>query len=234
MLPANISQLFKDAIKKAQKKGDLPKFDLPDVVVEHPKDPTHGDYATPVAMGMARFARMAPIKIAEILTRRLAQVDYIEEVTVAPPGFINIRLSQAWLAQQVETILSEGEAFGRIDFGNQSVQVEYISANPTGPLTVGSGRNAVLGDTLANILEAAGHTVQREYYVNDVGTQVNNLGIAMYTRYAQALGENEPDPEEYQGDYLIDLGQQTAKEFGDQYLKKDRTEALAFMRQYAL
>ena len=174
MLQNQISQLITVAIKKAQKKGELPKFDIPEVVIERPKDPSHGDYATPVAMGLARFARMAPIKIAEQIVKRLPDADYIGEATAVHPGFINIRLSEAWLAAQVETVLAEGDDFGHVNVGNRKkVQVEFISANPTGPLTVGSGRNAVLGDTLANVLNAANYSVQREYYVNDVGTQVD-------------------------------------------------------------
>lgn len=235
MIRDEITQLIQAAIKKAQKKGDLPKFDLPEIVVERPKDTTHGDYATPVALGLARYARMAPVAIGEKVIKRLAKTDFISEVNVAHPGFINIRLSDAWLARQVEVILAEGENFGHVNLGQgKKAQVEYISANPTGPLVVGSGRNAVLGDTLANILEAAGYRVQREYYVNDVGTQVDNLGQAMYARYAQALGQNEPDPEEYQGEYLVEMGREAAEKFGDQYLHLDREEALAFMRQYAL
>ncbi|MFC1976314.1 arginine--tRNA ligase [Chloroflexota bacterium] len=231
MIINDITQLIEAAIKKAQKKGDLPKFDIP----ERPKDPTHGDYATPVALGLARYARMAPVQIAEKIIKRMAEVDYIGEATVAHPGFINIRLSESWLARQVETILDEGDHFGQVDLGRgKNIQVEYISSNPTGPLTVGSGRNAVLGDTLASVLETAGYTVQREFYVNDVGTQVNNMGQAMYARYRQALGQDEPNPEEYQGEYLVEMGQETAQEFGDKYLHVDRAEALAFMRQHAL
>ena len=230
-----IVDLVAAAIKKAQKKGDLPKFDIPDVVVERPKDPSHGDYATPVALGLARFARMAPVKIGEQIVTRLAEVDYVSEATVAHPGFINIRLSEVWLAQQVEVILAEGDQFGTVNLGQQKpVQVEYISANPTGPLVVGSGRNAVLGDTLANVLEAAGYIVQREYYVNDVGTQVDHLGEAMYARYLQALGRDEPDPEQYQGEYLVEMGQEAGAEFGDKYAQIDKTEALTFMRAHAL
>lgn len=235
MIANQLSQLFKDALKKAQKKGDLPAFEIPEVVIERPKDPTKGDYATAVAMGLARFARMAPVQIAEKIVKRLSQADYLGEVTVAHPGFINIRLAEAWLAQQVETILNEGEQFGRVDIGSgKKAQVEYISANPTGPLVVGSGRNAVLGDTLANVLEAAGYEVQREYYINDVGTQVDNMGKAMFARYAQALGQPEPDPEEYQGEYLVQMGQAAAQTFGDSYLHVERAEAYKFMRQYAL
>jgi arginyl-tRNA synthetase len=235
LIANEISQLFKAALKKAQKKGDLPPFDIPEVIIERPKDPTKGDYATAVAMGLARFARMAPVQIAEKIVKRLPQTDYLGEVTVAHPGFINIRLSEQWLAQQVETILSEGDQFGHVDLGGgKKVQVEYISANPTGPLVVGSGRNAVLGDTLANVLAAAGYGVQREYYINNVGTQVDNMGKAMFTRYAQALGQPEPDPEEYQGEYLVQMGQEAAQTFGDKYLYIDRAEAFKFMRQYAL
>lgn len=235
MIANKLSQLIQAALKKAQKKGDLPSFDIPEVVIERPKDPTKGDYATPVAMGLARFARMAPVQIAEKIVQRLSEADYLGEVTVAHPGFINIRLSERWLAQQVETVLAEGEAFGQVDIGaGKKIQVEYISANPTGPLVVGSGRNAVLGDTLANVLDAAGYRVQREYYINDVGTQIDNMGKAMYTRYAQALGQPDPDPEEYTGEYLVEMGQVAAKEFGDKYLHVDRAEALSFMRRYAL
>src|SRR6185503_14456269 len=133
-----------------------------------------------------RLARLAPLQIAQKIVNHLPSVDYLGAVAVAPPGFINLRLAEAWLAQQVEIVLAEGDKFGQVNLGNKRVQVEFISANPTGPLVVGSGRNAVLGDTLANVLAAAGHTVQREYYVNDVGTQVDNLGKAMYARYAQA------------------------------------------------
>ncbi len=235
MIANEISQLIEAAIKKAQKKGDLPKFDIPEIVVERPKDPSNGDYATPAALGLARYARMAPVQIAEKIKNRMAPVDFIGEVTVAHPGFLNVRLSAEWLARQVETVLAEDDDFGRVDLGHgSSVQVEFISANPTGPLVVGSGRNAVLGDTLANALEFAGYTVQREFYVNDAGTQVDNMGKAMYARYAQALGQNEPTPDEYQGQYLVEMGQAAAQEFGDKYLHGERAEALAFMRQYAL
>ncbi len=235
MITQQIVELIEKALKKAQQKGELPRFDSPEIVLERPKDPSHGDYATPAAMGMARYARMAPLQIAEKIVNRLAPVDYISEVTVAHPGFINIRLSEAWLARQVETILAEGDDFGRVNLGRgKEVQVEFISANPTGPLTVGSGRNAVLGDTLASVLDAAGYQIQREFYVNDVGTQVDNLGQAMYARYAQALGQAVPDPEEYQGYYLVEMARQLAEEIGDKYLQVDQAEALAFMRQEAL
>jgi len=143
LITQQIVQLIEKALKKAQQKGELPRFDPPPIGLERPKDPTHGDYATPAALGMARFARMAPIQIAEKIVNRLEPADYLGQVSVAPPGFINIRLSESWLARQVEMILAEGDNFGRVSLGRgQKVQVEFISANPTGPLTIGSGRNA--------------------------------------------------------------------------------------------
>lgn len=236
MIRDDIVQLIERAITKAQKKGDLPKFDLPEVVVERPKDETYGDYATPVCLSMARLARMAPAQIAEKLLARMDRPDYIGSLEVAHPGFINITLSSAWVAAQVETILEQGERFGHVDMGGgRRVQVEYISANPTGPLQFGSGRNAVLGDTLANLLAAAGWQVRREYYVNDIGTQMETFAASLYARYAQALGRDEPLPENgYPGHYLVEMGEDIAVELGDRFLGMDRDEALKAMQAEGL
>jgi arginyl-tRNA synthetase len=224
----DLIQLIEKAIKKAQKKGDLPKFELPQVTIEHPKDETRGDYATPVCLSMARLARMAPVQIAEKVIAHMEHPDYVGSVEVAHPGFINITLSDAWVAAQVETILQEGERFGHVNLGRgRRVQVEYISANPTGPLTFGSGRNAVLGDTLANVLVAAGWQVEREYYVNDIGAQMEVYAASLYARYAQALGHDEPLPEGgYPGHYLVEIGEAIVAEFGDRFLRMDRPEAI--------
>ncbi len=236
MIRDDLIQLIEKAIKKAQKKGDLPKFELPQVTIEHPKDETYGDYATPVCLSMARLARMAPVKIAEKVIAHVERPDYVGSVEVAHPGFINITLSDAWVAAQVETILREGERFGRVNLGKgRRVQVEYISANPTGPLTFGSGRNAVLGDTLANVLVAAGWQVEREYYVNDIGTQMEVFAASLYARYAQALGQDEPLPEGgYPGHYLVEIGEAIAAEFGDRFLRMDRDEATEALRAEGL
>jgi arginyl-tRNA synthetase len=236
MLQKEIAGLIEKAIKKAQQKGDLPKFEAPEVVVDHPKDDTHGDYACPVCLPMARLAKMAPVAIAEKVVARMQRPEYVGAVEIAHPGFINITLSPEWLAKQVEVIIDAGEAFGQIDVGhNQSVQVEFISANPTGPLTIGSGRNAVLGDTLANILSAAGWRVEREYYVNDTGNQMDIFGASLYARYVQALGVDEPLPEDgYPGAYLVDMGREIADEVGDEFLKLERAEAVAALRAEGL
>jgi arginyl-tRNA synthetase len=232
----DLIQLIEKAIKKAQKKGDLPKFELPLVTIERPKDEAYGDYATPVCLSMARLARMAPVKIAEKVIAHMERPDYIGSVEVAHPGFINIALSDAWVAAQVETILQEGERFGHVNLGKgRRMQVEYISANPTGPLTFGSGRNAVLGDTLANVLAAAGWQVQREFYVNDTGNQIEIFAASLYARYAQALGQDDPLPEGgYPGHYLVEMGEAIATQFGDQFLEMDRGEAVEALRAEGL
>ena len=148
MIATQINQLIHNAIKKAQKKGDLPKFDIPEIIIERPKDSANGDFATPAALGLARYARMAPVQIAEKIIKRIEPTEYIGEVTVAHPGLINLRLSESWLAQQVETVLSEADEFGRINIGSgTNVQVEFISANPTGPLVVGKERGGVDQDS---------------------------------------------------------------------------------------
>ena len=236
MVSKDIVTLVEKAIKKAQRKGDLPKFEVPTVPVEHPKQADWGDYATPVCMQLAPLARMAPVQIAETVVKRLAKADYLGKVEIAHPGFINFTLADAWLAQQVEAILAAGETYGNLDLGRgKKVQVEYVSANPTGPLTVGSGRNAVLGDSLANVLAAAGYKVQREYYVNDAGTQMRLFNETLYARYAQALGRDEPVPEKgYQGSYMVELGQQIAQEHGDEFLRRDREEAIEALGEIGL
>ncbi len=227
MISKEIANLIQKAIKKAQRKNDLPKFEIPEITVERPRDAGHGDFATPVCLQLARLARMAPMEIARRVVKRLAKTEYIGQVEVAPPGFINFTLDTAWLTRQVEAIIAAGESYGNVDIGQgKRVQVEFVSANPTGPLHVGAGRNAVLGDSLANVLEAAGYRVQREYYVNDRGTQMENFAATLYARYAQALGRDEPLPEDgYHGAYMVELGQQIAEEEGDRFLQMDRAEA---------
>ncbi len=224
-----IAELIQQAVRRAQKKGALPPFDLPPVVVELPRQAEWGDYAWPGALPLARVARMAPVKIAEAVVDHLPPNDFIARAEVAHPGFLNFTLDDGWVARQVETVLAAGEQFGAVNIGQgRRVQVEFVSANPTGPLTMGSGRNAVLGDGLANVLRAAGYDVQREYYVNDAGTQMRLFGETLYARYAQALGRDEPVPEDgYRGSYMIDLGQELAAAKGTRFLEMPRDEAIA-------
>jgi len=217
------------AIRLAQRKGDLPPFDLPDEMpLERPKQESMGDLATPVCLQLARLARMAPVKIAEQVVRYLPEHAAIAAVEVVHPGFINFRLADSWLTNQVLEILEAGDSYGNVNMGQgRRVQVEYVSANPTGPLHMGSARNAVLGDAIAAVLEAAGYDVQREYYVNDGGSQMRLFGETLYARYAQALGRDEAVPENgYQGQYVVDLGARLAAEHGDRFLAMRRDEAV--------
>jgi arginyl-tRNA synthetase len=237
MIDLELRECLARAIKRAQRHGDLPAFDMPEIPVERPKQEEMGDYATPVCMQLARVARMAPIKIAEILARRLETPSFIGAVEVAHPGFINFRLADAWLAQRIPAIRAAGDSYGQLDLGaGQRVQVEYVSANPTGPLHMGSARNAILGDALASALEAAGYEVQREYYVNDAGSRMRLFHETAYARYAQALGraDEQVPADGYLGPYMIEMGQELADERGDEFLKMPREEALAAIGKLAL
>ena len=236
MIRDDLAKLVHKAIRKAQRRGDLPKFEIPEIPMERPKQEVHGDFATPVCLQLARLARMAPTQIADTVVRRLSQTDYLGHVEVAKPGYINFTLSKSWLAQQVQDILGAGEGYGSIDLGKgRKIQVEFVSANPTGPLHVGSARNAVIGDVLANVLEAAGWNVQREYYVNDAGTQMGLFGETLYARYAQALGRDVPLPEDgYQGAYMVDMAQRAAEEHGSEFLHHEREQAVTALLDIGL
>ena len=154
------------------------------VEVERPGDPAHGDYATNIAMKLTRILRKPPLEIAEAVRARIAVDDLVASVEVAKPGFVNLRLREAWLARQADVIVAAGEAFGRSDrLAGEKIQVEYISANPTGPMTVANARGGPLGDVLANVLAFHGATVTREYYINDTGTQVEVFGRTLAIRY---------------------------------------------------
>jgi len=229
LLSDDLALRLKQAIENAQTAGELPAFEVPDVPLERPKQAVHGDYATPIAMQLARLARQAPIRIAEAIVRYFEAPEYIGRVQAVAPGYINLALSEQWLAAQADVIRAQGEEYGSVELGHgERVQVEYVSANPTGPLHTGSARNAVLGDTLANVLVAAGYDVQREYYVNDAGSRMQAFYASLYARYAQALGADEPVPEDgYLGTYLIDWGRRIAEEVGDRYLLLPREDAIA-------
>ncbi len=246
MIRDEIADLIYKATRKAQRKGSLPRTEIPAVVVERPRRPEHGDYATSHPLKMiadinralkeAEKPTLSPIEVGQRIVYRLEDAPFIGQVDVAPPGFINLTLDEGWLAQQVEAILEADEAFGDVDLGQgRRVQVEYGSANPTGPLHVGFGRNLVLGDTLANVLAAAGYDVQREYYINDAGSQMDKLGESLYVRYCELLGRDAGEIPEggYQGQYLVDWAQRVIDEEGDRYLGLSRDEAVAQMRDRA-
>ncbi|HVQ08966.1 MAG TPA: arginine--tRNA ligase [Allosphingosinicella sp.] len=190
------------------------------VAVEPPRDPAHGDLATNAAMVLAKRAGTNPRALAEAIVPRLAAIDGVAGAEIAGPGFINIRLDRSVWEEELRTILAEGAAYGRSDMGRgRTVNVEYVSANPTGPMHMGHCRGAVVGDALASLLEYAGHDVIREYYVNDAGAQVDVLARSAHLRYLEALGRQIGEIPEglYPGDYLKPVGAALAAEYGDAY-----------------
>ncbi len=236
MIRNDIAGLVARAIQDAQAAGALPAFDLPAFEIGRTKDPKHGDYTTSVAMQSAKPARMAPLTIAQAIAGHMPASAALVAVEAVPPGFINFRLSEAWLAGQVAEIEAAAGRYGDIDLhspalaggGDKTCQVEFISANPTGPLHMGSARNAVLGDAIASVLEAAGWRVQREYYVNDAGTQMRTFAETLYRRYRQALGHEAPlASHHYQGAYMHDLAREVVAEYGERFAAMSEESAIA-------
>jgi arginyl-tRNA synthetase len=218
-----IESLIAQAAESARKDGELPEVAVPDVLLERPQRPEHGDYASSMPLRLARSARMAPLELAKLIAGRVKTGESIESVDVAPPGFINIRLSQRWLASQIDAIRELGPAFGNLEIGKgQKIQVEFVSANPVGPIHVGNGRGLALGDTLARVLEAAGFETQREYLVNDAGTQTQTFAQTLYARYQQLFGREVEIPEGgYPGEYVIEIAQTIKDEKGDSLLQPE-------------
>ncbi|HEX2753207.1 MAG TPA: arginine--tRNA ligase [Alphaproteobacteria bacterium] len=227
----NIFQKYKDSINDIltalSEAGDLPKdIELSRVTVEPPRDAAHGDMSTNAAMVLAKTAGKNPRQLGELIAAKISELEGVEEASVAGPGFVNFRLkAEEWIAV-LPDILSTGIHFGNSGIGEgKKVNVEYVSANPTGPLTVGHARGAVVGDALSSLLAKAGYDVVREYYVNDAGNQVNILGRSVYLRYREALGEEIGDIPSgfYPGEYLKDVGAAVAKRDGDKWLNADET-----------
>ncbi len=218
--------------------GMLPAdLDRRNVTVEPPRDATHGDLATNAAMVLAKPAGTNPRALAEALAGELRALPEVAEVSVAGPGFINLRLHDDVWRKEIATISGEGNDYGRSASGQGvSVNIEYVSANPTGPMHMGHCRGAVVGDALASLLEFAGHKVIREYYVNDAGGQVDVLARSTHLRYREALGEDVGAIPEglYPGDYLVPVGQALAQEFGDRYAAAPEGEWLALFRTRAV
>jgi arginyl-tRNA synthetase len=217
--------------------GDLPAgLERRAVTVEPPRDVTHGDLATNAAMVLAKPAGTNPRALAEKIAAELAKLDEVSGVSVAGPGFINMSLTDATWRGELSAIAQAGDAYGRSQGGaGVTVNIEYVSANPTGPMHMGHCRGAVVGDALASLLEAVGHKVIREYYVNDAGGQVDVLARSAHLRYREALGETIEIPEGlYPGDYLKPVGERLAREHGDAFIGKDEGAWLALFRKEAV
>ena len=221
LLKDTIANALKAALERAQREGVISLAAVPDIEVERPNNPEHGDFATNLPLRLARAARANPLRLAEQIAERVDTGPEIAAVTPAPPGFINFRLSQEWLQKQVETVRAAGDAFGNAAAGaGLRVMVEFVSVNPTGPVHVGHTRGAVLGSALANALEAAGYAVTREYYINDAGSQMEAFYRSVWARYQQALGQDAGMPENgYQGDYIAGIAGEIIAAHGDAYLR---------------
>ena len=202
-----VAALFEQALDQLMTQGIIDAADRKPVQIENTRDPAHGDLATNVSMMHAKAAKIAPRALAELLLKQLPPSDIISAIEIAGPGFINIRLAKSAAFEPVIRCLSEQEQFGLHQATKERVQVEYVSANPTGPLHVGHGRGAAYGATLVNLLKARGHQVDAEYYVNDAGRQMNILAVSVFIRYLEEAGEPVTFPSAgYQGDYITDLG----------------------------
>lgn len=233
-----IQHEVKSALRQAViETGLVEEAALPDVMLETPKNKDNGDYATNIAMQLTKLAKKPPRTIAEAILEKLdTSATAIESIEIAGPGFMNIRLKKDYLGEIVKTVLEQGENYGRSNSGEgEKVQVEFVSANPTGDLHLGHARGASLGDSLSNVLDFAGYAVEREYYINDAGNQVHNLAKSVEARYFQALGMDMEMPEDgYQGPDIIEIGKQLAEQYGDQYVNVPEEERYTFFRQYGL
>lgn len=212
-------------------------LDFSRIVVEPPRDASHGDAATNAAMVLAKGLGTNPRALAEIIGEKLKQDPDVAEVNVAGPGFINVRLSTDYWQRLLATMIAEGTDFGRSKLGNgHKVNVEYVSANPTGPMHVGHCRGAVVGDALANLLGFAGYDVTKEYYINDAGAQIDVLARSVFLRYREALGESigEIPSGLYPGDYLVPVGKALAEEFGVRLHNMPEEEMLAIVKERAI
>ena len=247
MVRPHLVAQVKAALAEAQAAGDLPPLPEVSITVEHPRQAEMGDYATNISLQLARLVKMPPQKIAELVSRHIsapvisaifpASNQAVPAFTIeAVGGFINFRLTPTCLACVVEEIIRQGERWGHIDLGKgRKAQVEHGSANPTGYATVATGRNVVVGDTLANTLEAAGYQVHREWYVNDAGSQVRVFGQSVFARYAQALGRDEPMPEGgYLGDDVKEVGALIAAQEGERFLSMPREQAVRAIGQLGI
>ena len=223
-----IRAMLADALDEAQASGQLPSVPPIEVPVEHPQSAEHGDFASSLPLRLARSLRMNPLEIANRLVTLIPASDALARVWVEPPGFINFALEPRWLAEQVETVLEEGAAFGNVPLGEgESVQVEFVSINPTGPIHVGHARGGVLGDVLARVLDAAGFSVTREYYFNDAGNQMDNFYGSLYARFLQTMGREAELPQGgYVGEYMIDVAREIADEEGDRLLDLPAEQAI--------
>ncbi len=223
-----VRQLVAEAVEAARRDDVVRLETMPDIQVERPGNPDHGDFACNLPLRLARATRINPLELAQALVARVPESGLVGSVEAAPPGFINFRLNDRWLQQQVEAVRSAGTSFGDLHLGNhRKVMVEFVSVNPTGPVHVGHTRGAVLGSALANILEAAGYDVTREYYINDAGSQMEAFYRSVLARYRESMGEpGEMPANGYMGEYISEVAQEIASAEGRRFLEQPEDQAV--------
>ncbi len=230
-------QLKKEISDSVVKAGLATEEQLPEVVLEIPKNKDHGDFATNMAMQLARIAKKAPRQIAEEMIENFDQTKAsIEKIEIAGPGFINFYFDNHYLTDLIPAIIKAGDQYGQTDTGqNKKVQIEFVSANPTGSLHLGHARGAAVGDTLCNMLDKAGYDVSREYYINDAGNQIHNLALSLEARYLEALGHEASMPEDgYFGKDIIRFAEEVAKKEGDKFVHLNQEERIRYFREFGL
>jgi arginyl-tRNA synthetase len=231
-----IAMLIAEAVTACGQKGLLPAMELSRIEIEEPANPGHGDYASNAAMIMASQAKQNPRKIAQsILENLIDHENILEKIEIAGPGFLNFRIKDDLWRKILQNIQEQKEQYGCLDIGQgKKVQVEFVSANPTGPLHIGHARGAVVGDVLANLLKATGYCVSKEYYINDAGNQMNNLGKSVLYRYRESLGEKIDFPENcYRGDYIKNIAADILHREGDRFLTASEEETVAYFNAVA-
>ena len=233
----NLRKAIDGAILAAMSEGSLPQGDLPAYVLEEPADRSHGDIASNVAMAGARVFRMAPAKAAAVILDKIdLEGTYVEKCEIAGPGFINFFLSQNYYASVLKDIMTEGDRYGESDYGKgEKVMVEFVSANPTGPMHLGNARGGALGDCLAAVMDKAGYEVYREFYVNDAGNQIEKFANSLEARYLQIYDGTVPFPEDgYQGEDITERAREFADKYGDSLVSADSAERKKALVDYAL
>jgi len=229
---------LKQAIAEAVVEAELAtRPELPEIILEKPKDKQHGDFAANIAMQLARIAKKAPRQIAEDIVKHLDKSKAsVKEIEIAGPGFINFFMKDDYLGDLVGLILQEKDDYGKTNAGaGKRIQVEFVSVNPTGDLHLGHARGAAFGDVLCNVLAAAGYDVDREYYINDAGSQIDNLALSVEARYFQELGQESEMPEDgYHGEDVVGVAKALVMEYKDSWLDKPEEERLAFFKEYGL
>jgi len=232
-----IREIVNESVKGCINKGVLNIDSIPEIQVETPREREHGDFSTNISMVLAKQAKKNPVAIArDIVENADYEGTYVESMEIAGPGFINFRLNNLWLYKTVEIIHNQKENYGRVDVGKgKKAMVEFVSANPTGPMHMGNARGAALGDSLAAVLEAAGYEVTREFYINDAGNQIEKFGKSLEARYLQLFGQKAEVPEGgYQGEDLIDLMKELKEKDGDKHLQLESSKRQELFTEYAL